>query len=1051
MNNYKSTSKCPVSGLPIIQKPEWIDINLNEKYKITFSFIGENILLMQPTGYATKTDLQKVVSLAKEVVDEVIPKDHPLIVIQDYKNLTGATYEARKYFINYYKTYERILAVVFINTPVLMEISVKLAKRLHIFPYNIYMAKDYQEAIQLSLEFLSKNSVVKKEIPDQYSEEYKITAVIENQQQEKIPEVISRDEWRLDTEDYSVRYEYIDGDIFHSISSGYLEEKHIPAFRDLYERIDRDTRHTGDYYVIVGMDNLKRMSFRARKAYFSAVKEWYARKPFQLCVVYGANRFMQTVINLSRPLRPYKVRVEDDFESAKRYIDEYKIKKRESLFEKDQKSPEKQNDKIGEIHSYVDQLLQFLGGIDWESEKPVDLELIPGSSHPFRPVYDAVSIIKEDIDKLFQDMKSVVEDLGQSEARYRNIISNISDFIFFHDLNGIFMETNVHLNTDWGFTEEDVTNLDIRKIVPEKYRSQFEGYLHRVISNGHDEGFMQIQIKDGSKRIIEYKNDLIYDSNGQPMGVQGFAKDVTEKIKSERALKESEEKYRNILQNIEEGYYEVDLAGNMVFFNDAVLKDLGYSRDELTDMTYKKYILPEYLDKVRKIYNQVYKTGKPLGNVQYKTITKKGEIHVIEASVLLMKNSKGEPIGFRGISRDVTDKIQAEEEKRRLEDKLQQAKRMEAIGMLAGGVAHDLNNILSGLVSYPELLLLDLPKDSPFRKPVETMKSSGEKAATIVQDLLALARRGVTETETVNINQIVMKYLESPEHQRIMSYHPHVSIETRLDPELLNVSGSLVHLMKAIMNLVSNAAEAMPGAGNIIISTENRHLDTIHKGDETRKEGDYVVLTVTDSGVGISEKDIRRIFEPFYTKKIMGRSGTGLGMAVVWGTVKDHEGFIDVKSVEGEGTEISLFFQATREETVQELVSPSMDRYKSKGEKILVVDDVIEQREIATMMLKTLGYEVDVVSSGEEAVEYIRTHRVDLIILDMIMEPGIDGLETYRRITGFNPGQKAIIASGFSETGRVKEVKKLGANAYIRKPYLLEKIGKAVRQELEKE
>ena len=268
---------------------------------------------------------------------------------------------------------------------------------------------------------------------------------------------------------------------------------------------------------------------------------------------------------------------------------------------------------------------------------------------------------------------------------------------------------------------------------------------------------------------------------------------------------------------------------------------------------------------------------------------------------------------------------------------------------------------------------------------------------------------------------------------------------------MLNVSGSLVHLMKAIMNLVSNAAEAMPGAGNIIISTENRHLDTIHKGDETRKEGDYVVLTVTDSGVGISEKDIRRIFEPFYTKKIMGRSGTGLGMAIVWGTVKDHEGFIDVKSVEGEGTEISLFFQATREETVQELVSPSMDRYKSKGEKILVVDDVIEQREIATMMLKTLGYEVDVVSSGEEAVEYIRTHRVDLIILDMIMEPGIDGLETYRRITGFNPGQKAIIASGFSETGRVKELKKLGADAYIRKPYLLEKIGKVVRQELEKE
>ena len=384
------------------------------------------------------------------------------------------------------------------------------------------------------------------------------------------------------------------------------------------------------------------------------------------------------------------------------------------------------------------------------------------------------------------------------------------------------------------------------------------------------------------------------------------------------------------------------------------------------------------------------------------------------------------------------------------EKRLARAKKMEALGTLAGGVAHDLNNVLSGIVSYPELLLLELPEDSPLRKPILTMQKSGKKAATIVQDLLTLARRGVVATEVTNLNQIVDSYLKSPECENLEQFHPGVKIETDLEINLLNVMGSPVHLSKTVMNLVSNAAEAMPDGGNIFISTRNEYVDKPIRGYDDVKEGEYVILSVSDTGIGISSEDTEKIFEPFYTKKVMGRSGTGLGMAVVWGTVKDHRGYIDVQSTKGKGTTFTLYFPVTRKEITGRKQALPTDEYMGKGKTVLVVDDVEEQREIASAVLKKLGYSVTTVSSGEEAVEYMKGNSADLLILDMIMDPGIDGLETYRRILELCPGQKAIIASGFSETDRVKEAQRLGAGKYIKKPYTLEKIGIAVKEELEK-
>ena len=505
-------------------------------------------------------------------------------------------------------------------------------------------------------------------------------------------------------------------------------------------------------------------------------------------------------------------------------------------------------------------------------------------------------------------------------------------------------------------------------------------------------------------------------------------------------LKSSESKYRALVESINDGIAIVQ-GGMHVYANPRYLRLTGYSHDKLKKMRFVELLAPSDENTTADVIPSQTDLTTGSQTFEAKLRHRGGKKATVEINVAATTYS-ARPAFIISV-RDLS-------ERKALEKKLMHAQKLEAMGTLAGGVAHDLNNILSGLVSYPELLLLQLPENSPLRKSMLTIQKSGEKAAAVVQDLLTLARRGVVVTEVVNLNDVISEYLKSPEHENLQSYYPAVHIETHLEKDALNILGSSTHLSNTVMNLISNAAEAMPEGGKLTVSTENRYIDRAIRGYDNVKEGDYVVLTISDTGTGISPDDIEKIFEPFYTKKKMGRSGTGLGMAVVWGTVKDHNGYIDVQSTEGKGTTFTLYFPVTRKKLSEDKSHLPIESYRGNGESILIVDDVEEQRKIASGMLEALGYSVVSVSSGEEAVAYLKTNKTDLLLLDMIMDPGMDGLETYKKILKIHPGQKAIIASGFSETDRVKEVQSLGAGAYIRKPLLLEKIGLAVKEELGK-
>lgn len=545
------------------------------------------------------------------------------------------------------------------------------------------------------------------------------------------------------------------------------------------------------------------------------------------------------------------------------------------------------------------------------------------------------------------------------------------------------------------------------------------------------------------------------------MLLAGAAYTIILHMRAKETIRESERRLSEIIDFLPDATFAVDREGKVITWNRAIEEMTGVRAESILGKGNHEYSLPFYGTRRPIMIDLIFEEDEEIAK-KYRFIEKKGAILFSEAYVPLNNQNRmlsgkagplydntGNIVGAIESIRDITEHKQMEEEKQNLQERLQRAEKMEALGTLAGGVAHDLNNVLGVIVGYTELLLDSVAESSTIRPRLVNIMKGGERAAAIVQDLLTLARRGVPRREVLNLNNVIADFQQSPEFENLSSYHSSVRIKTDLEPELLNISGSPVHIVKTLFNLVSNASEAMTNGGIVTIKTASHYLDKPVQGYDEVKEGDYVVLSVSDTGNGISTVDLKRIFEPFYTKKVMGRSGTGLGLAVVWGTVKDHQGYINVESEEGKGSTFTLYFPVTREGISAESTAIAVSRYTGKGESILVVDDVKEQRDLAAEMLRKLNYNVACVASGEEAVIYLKEHSVDLIVLDMIMDPGIDGLDTYRNVLAIRPQQKAIIVSGFSETDRVNAAQALGAGAYVRKPYVIEKLGLAVRKELE--
>lgn len=642
--------------------------------------------------------------------------------------------------------------------------------------------------------------------------------------------------------------------------------------------------------------------------------------------------------------------------------------------------------------------------------------------------------------------KRTEDALQESNGQFRLIYQTIPDAVnIVRARDGICLDVNDQFVLETGWNREEVIGKRFKDLSMWCRPQDRERMLEIISRTGrvHNQEAM-FRLKNGE--IITALLSAISLNIGGERVIVSITRDITERDQAQKALKESEEKYRFVVDNAIE-WMVLTQRDKIVFANRQAIEQSGYSPEELSSLSIEQLIHPDDREESIRLYQSKMEGNPEKGDYEFRVVGKTGSTIWVRINSFPVK-WMGQP-ALLNFMNDITTQKEMEKEKERLQARLQRAQKMEAIGTLAGGVAHDLNNILSGIVSYPDLLLMQLPENSPLRKPVMTIGESGKKAAAVVQDLLTLARRGLAVTEPVDLNRMIADFLRSAELEKLRFNHPQVRVETRLDKDLQNMMGSPVHLQKTLMNLVLNAFEAMPGGGTITISTANRRLEKPLNGYDHVHEGEYVMLMISDTGIGISPDERERIFEPFYSKKTLGRSGTGLGMAVVWGTIKDHKGHIDVESTKGKGTTFMLYFPATQEAARKES-TVSVDHYRGNGETIMIVDDMKDQREIASTLLSRLGYSVTAVPSGEEAIKQLDRKPVDLLILDMIMSGGMDGLDTYREIIKICPSQRAILASGYSETERVKEAQKLGAGQYIRKPYTLERIGSAVRNELDR-
>lgn len=658
--------------------------------------------------------------------------------------------------------------------------------------------------------------------------------------------------------------------------------------------------------------------------------------------------------------------------------------------------------------------------------------------------------VQDLVDNLEDKVTRRTAELVKSEERFRLLVRDLPNIaVQGYDHRRRVVYWNRASEDLYGYSEDEALGRELDElIIPEEMREEVRLAIDNWYENGVPISSSEIthRHKDGSP-VPTYSSHVMLESSSGEKTMFCIDVDLSDLKQAQAMGRRSESFYRRLFDYSSSGvavYEAVDDGRDFIFkdFNPAAEKMEGISRDELIGRRVTEIFPGVGEFGLLDVLRRVRQTGEPILHplAQYKD-------RRIQAwrENRVYKLSTGEVVA---VYEDKTRQKQVEEEKQAAEIRLQRAKKMEAIGLMAGGVAHDLNNILSGIIGYPEILMLQLPEDSELRGPIKAIQDSGERAAAVVADLLTVAR-GVAEARViVGLNTLVTEYLDSPEYHHLRDLHPQVGFHPELAVNLPDLCCSPVHIKKCIMNLVMNAAEAIKETGSVRLETSAIVPDHQWCKEHGLKETEYIVLTVTDTGTGIPQENIDHIFEPFYTKKVMGRSGTGLGLAVVWNTVREHEGAVTVTSSE-QGTTFQLFFPVADSGSTDQVPAPKAP-IKGNGETILIVDDEPHLLDIAGSMLKHLGYDVICMDSGEEAVEYLKNHRADLVIPDMLMEPGLNGRQTYEQIIKTHPGQRAIIVSGFSENEEVQAALRAGAGGFLKKPCSMEELGLAVRQALKK-
>lgn len=615
------------------------------------------------------------------------------------------------------------------------------------------------------------------------------------------------------------------------------------------------------------------------------------------------------------------------------------------------------------------------------------------------------------------------EALRQSEERYRTLMEEMREGYFETDLAGNYTFFNDVICSQLGYTREELMGINYRVYIPkEDVKAVYKVYNEIYRTGKPRRLYPAVNIaKDGSRIFIESSILPRRNSQGEIIGFRGIIRDVTESKRTDEALSQSEEKYRTILHEMDEGYYEVDLAGNYTFFNDVISTRLGYAKKELTGMSYKVYTPEEETDAVFKVYNNVYRSGQPRRWFPVTNVTKGGTKIFVENSILPIRNPQGQIIGFRGISRDVTERKQMEEERQQLEQRAQFASRLASVGEMASGIAHEINNPLTGVIGYAQLLLQgDLPDN--VRKDLETINDGAQRVANVVQRLLAFARQTKPQRKYVDINDIVETTLD------LRAYHlqtSNIEVVKQLAPDLPATVADAGQLQQVFLNLIVNAETEMSlarGHGKLTVKTQ--------------RIGDIIRISFKDDGRGIASEKLEKIFEPFFTTRQVGQ-GTGLGLSVCYGIVSQHNGKIYAESKPGRGATFIVELPIVTQDKQLGLPEPETpEQHQKASTRFLVVDDEPLVTQFVSKVLTGEGHIVDSVNRAEDALELVNAKKYRIILLDIKM-PGMSGIELYKRLQKMSPSlaRKVVFVTGDVMGARTTAFLAKSKLPYITKPF----------------
>lgn len=530
--------------------------------------------------------------------------------------------------------------------------------------------------------------------------------------------------------------------------------------------------------------------------------------------------------------------------------------------------------------------------------------------------------------------------------------------------------------------------------------------------------------------------------------VKKLEKEAAERKWTKEALWRAEEQigsYQFIVESAHDSIFFKDMESRYLIVNTKTAEAFGLPKEQVVGMNDYE-IMPNKEEARKNVEDDqlVFKTGKPKEITKHMTGTD-GKEYWFQAIKVPKFDDKGNVVGLIGIARDITGQKRAMKEKKQLEAQLQQAQKMEAIGTLAGGIAHDFNNLLMGIQGNISLILLDIDSSHPHYKSLRNIKKQVKSGAKLVSHLLGYARKGKYEVKPVNLNQLVEEVSETFGRTR-----KEITIRRDLAEDLFATEVDQGQMEQVLLNLFVNASDAMPGGGNIILKTMNAtHNNIKDKLYDDPKHGDYVLLTVTDTGTGMDKRTMERIFDPFFTTKEMSR-GTGLGLAAVYGIIKAHGGYVDVESKKGQGSTFSVYLSVS-EKKYRKVVKTAVEITKGT-ETILLTDDEENILEVSQDILEAMGYRVFTAGDGNEAIEVYKKNRndIDIVLLDIVM-PNMGGGKVYDRMKEINPDIKVLLLSGYSIDGEARKILERGCNGFIQKPFDIKELSAKLREILDEQ